>query len=76
MPCMVPRTMCRSVPQIALEVIRTIASVPTSIFGSGNIFQTDIARSVKNDSFHMGSPSSAWCNDVAAARESTVAVGY
>jgi hypothetical protein len=35
MPGMVPRTKCRSVPQIALVVIRTIASSCRSIRGSG-----------------------------------------
>jgi len=30
----VPRTKCRSVPQMALAVSRTIASVGSSIFGS------------------------------------------
>src|SRR5690349_18429330 len=34
MPGTVPRTKCRSVPQIALAVMRTIASVGSLIFGS------------------------------------------
>jgi hypothetical protein len=34
MPGMVPRTRCRSVPQMAEVVMRTIASVGSSIFGS------------------------------------------
>ena len=33
-PCIVPRTKCRSVPQIALAVMRTMASVGSLIFGS------------------------------------------
>ena len=37
MPGIVPRTMCRSVPQMALAVSRTIASVGCSIFGSGTL---------------------------------------
>lgn len=34
-PLIVPRTKCRSVPQIALEVRRTIASVGSCSCGSG-----------------------------------------
>jgi hypothetical protein len=36
-PGMVPRTKCRSVPQIALVVIRTIASAESPITGSGDL---------------------------------------
>jgi hypothetical protein len=35
MPAIVPLIMCRSVPQIALEVSRTTASVGSCIVGSG-----------------------------------------
>lgn len=55
-PARVPRTMCRSVPQIALEVSRTMASVGSLIFGSSTSSSLIIPDPVKDYSLHRRPP--------------------
>ena len=50
-----PSYMCRSEPQMLVVVIRTIASVGSSIVGSGTSSTATLARTLVDDGLHFSS---------------------